>query len=146
MNWAITWSRTCYSEPFAILIIVNSKILFLCMWFRNRISKPGIMTHTCNFKTSKAGTGKLQLSLRTAWVHRRSIYSLSYTADLSQRYTNKEKNELFKALYFTHIHISVYYVWFIFRYLYVYIIGWPKHANKHILLSMLYVLWQTYKI
>lgn len=26
--------------------------------------------------------------------------------------------------------------------MYVCIMGWPKHANKHILLSMLYFLWQ----
>lgn len=31
----------------------------------NRISKSRIMTHTCNFKTSKATTEKLPLSLRT---------------------------------------------------------------------------------
>lgn len=145
MNWAITWSRTCYSEPFAILIIVSSKILFLCVWFRNRISKPGIMAHTCNFKTSKAATGKLQLSLRIAWVHRRSIYSLSYTADLSQRYTNKEKMSFIRH-YILHIYIFKYIMYDLFWDIYVYITGWPKHANKHILLSMLYVLWQTYKI
>lgn len=74
------------------------------MWFRNRMSKPGIMGHPCNLNTWKAATGELPLSLRSslAWATQQT-YLKNYTL------IRGGGEGFYKALYFIYIHFSILY-------------------------------------